>query len=332
MIKARSNSDPLSPSGGIQQDTPAHNPIDRTYSLISKLNESKALNQRSKNFPKGGSQNIWKYVSEGILNLREEDFALKDNVERIVESASAPISPLISPEKNMKSIIKEYKYKMKYLREHTRLKQQYQFMKKTRLMERGISPTSALAPPKKNSDSHKRTLIVDLDKTLILSYPDPETRAHVEEHNPELLRETADGVVFILRPHALEFLVTLKEYYEICIFTTGERDYAAPILSAIQGSDFHLFAHVFYRYDCYLSLGLPFKRLLQGRELKDTIIVDDTILCWVHALKNLVPLTPFMGSVDDRVLELLTAYLLDIATFPDLPALNSQVFVMDDAN
>lgn len=83
----------------------------------------------------------------------------------------------------------------------------------------------------------------------------------------------------------------------------GLEDYAKPIIDAIDPSN-RLFAHRIYRegtlrtdyYQCVKDMA----RL--NRDLRRTVLVDDTPLAFLHQPDNGVPVLGFRGDPDDRLL------------------------------
>ena len=83
-------------------------------------------------------------------------------------------------------------------------------------------------PPLTSDKMNKKTLILDLDETLVHSSFNP-------PENPDLtLPVEIDGsinhVYVLVRPGTLEFLEVLSEYYEIVIFTASMQKYAEPLM------------------------------------------------------------------------------------------------------
>jgi Dullard-like phosphatase family protein len=110
-------------------------------------------------------------------------------------------------------------------------------------------------PPKKQTDK-KHTLVLDLDETLV----------HFEENN--------DGGQFLIRPYAQEFLVKMKEHYEVVIFTAAVKDYADWILDRIDLEK--SVSHRLYRQHTTFQNGVYMKDLSKlGRDLSKSIIIDN---------------------------------------------------------
>jgi hypothetical protein len=65
--------------------------------------------------------------------------------------------------------------------------------------------------PKKSPDAPKYTLVLDLDETLI----------HYVEDKTAKARKGSD--YYLVRPHAIKFLKDLSAYYELVIFTAGQK-------------------------------------------------------------------------------------------------------------
>ena len=98
-----------------------------------------------------------------------------------------------------------------------------------------------------------------------------------------------------IRPHLKEVLSSLSKIYEIIVFTAGQPHYADPILDYIDPERV-FFQHRLYRKNCNLiDKGIFVKdlRILQNRQLKDIIIVDNSIISFAFQMENGIPILPF---------------------------------------
>jgi len=88
-----------------------------------------------------------------------------------------------------------------------------------------------LLGPRSRKNSHKKTLVLDLDETLVhSSFKPPE--------NPDIvLPVDIEGkvcyVYVLIRPGAISFLEELSEYYELVIFTASLSKYAEPLMKIL---------------------------------------------------------------------------------------------------
>ena len=162
---------------------------------------------------------------------------------------------------------------------------------------------------------NKKTLILDLDETLVHSsfkpfYSKPDIHLNIKFDNEY------HNVYVLKRPYVDEFLSTMSMYYNIIIFTASIKEYANPLLDKL---DKHkCIQQRLFRGDCKEQDGLFIKDLSVIRQhLKDLIIVDNNpvsysvnvdngipIKTWHYdkrdcELERLVPLLKYLVNVDD---------------------------------
>lgn len=120
--------------------------------------------------------------------------------------------------------------------------------------------------------NNKKTLVLDLDETLVHSAFNPfffkaDLILNINVDN-------ADHNVYVLkRPYCDEFLEKMANHYELVVFTASISQYANPLLDQLDKK--HLISNRLFREHCVYSNGLYVKDLKRlGRNLKDTLIVD----------------------------------------------------------
>ena len=171
----------------------------------------------------------------------------------------------------------------------------------------------------RDNPKKEQTLIIDLDKTLIYgsSNEDLAQKARLDQ-----IHESSNGIQFLIRPYALDFLFELYPYYELISFTASMEEYASPILDKLEELiGVKVFAHRLYRQHCYpnyqgVGVGnkgeVLCKRPVLNRDRNQVIIVDDIPQMWFFALDNLVPIKPYKGKGKDNTLLYLKTYLYEI--------------------
>lgn len=126
------------------------------------------------------------------------------------------------------------------------------------------------------SSSDKKTLVLDLDETLVHS----DFRKMMRK--PDLvLNIELDGrlqnVFVLIRPHVEEFLVKMSRLYELVIFTASLPNYANPLINQLQ--HYRLISHRLFRQHCSYIGGVFVKDLKKlGRNMKDVIMIDVSVL------------------------------------------------------
>ena len=136
-------------------------------------------------------------------------------------------------------------------------------------------------PYLQNISNKKYTLVLDLDETLIHFKINPNS------NNSGILQ---------FRPFISEFLSTLKNYYELIVFTAATKEYADPIINAIEqrGTKFD---YRLYRIHTIIR-GNDFAKDLSklGRDLSRTIIVDNMEQNYKLQPYNGITIRPFWGK------------------------------------
>ena len=155
-------------------------------------------------------------------------------------------------------------------------------------------------PEKQNYLSKKKTLILDLDETLVHS-------AFKSFYSKEdiVFNMQFDGkqhtIHVLKRPYVDEFLDKMSKLYEIVIFTASISDYANPLLNKLDPR--RRICHRLFREHCTSSGNLFIKDLRKiGRDLKDTIIIDNNPISYLYNKENGIPIITWHSSQSDNEL------------------------------
>ncbi len=145
----------------------------------------------------------------------------------------------------------------------------------------------------------KYTLVLDLDETLI---------------SFKMLDNTKNRGILRLRPGLYEFLTGVKINYELIIFTSATKDYADPLIDAIEKKekyfDFRLYRH--HTIICNNEFVKDIGRL--GRPMNKLIIVDNLPQNFRLQKENGIMIKAFWGEdVYDTALYELSTILNKIA-------------------
>lgn len=136
--------------------------------------------------------------------------------------------------------------------------------------------------PPRNTDKKefKRTLLLDLDETLIHCFTPEEfdISPHVPDLNLQILGpdDQKSTISISIRPYAYEFLSSLSKLFEIAIFTASSPLYANKVLDILDPNN-QFFTFRIFRQNCYEKSGLHIKdlRIIANRELRDVLLVDN---------------------------------------------------------
>ena len=167
-----------------------------------------------------------------------------------------------------------------------------------------------------NKTDNRKTLVLDLDETLIHSAFEPFIPK--DDITLTMKMKNDDIIIHVLkRPYLDEFLNIVTQKYEVVIFTASISDYANPLLDQLD--PMKKISHRLFREHCTKAdNGLFIKDLNRlGRDLKNVIIIDNNpvsfitnktnglpILTW-HSIQSdnelikLIPLLAYLSNVDD---------------------------------
>jgi len=160
---------------------------------------------------------------------------------------------------------------------------------------------TALAPP---PNLRRKTLILDLDETLVHSTIKTVTHHHI---TVDVLIDGLTCTFYVIkRPHVDLFLKKVAEWFDIVIFTASMQQYADPLIDQLDPQK--LVKGRLFRESCLPKEGNFVKDLsLIGQDLSTTIIVDNSPIAYSHNKENALPIDNWMGDnpQDDALLNLL---------------------------
>ena len=132
----------------------------------------------------------------------------------------------------------------------------------------------------KTSPMKPLTLVLDLDETIIsFTFTDEK-----------------EGIARI-RPYLFQFLNSIKNYYEIIIFTAATQDYADPILDSIEENKEKYFSYRLYRENCTIIDNQYTKDISSlGRDISKIIIIDNLAQNFILNKKNGILISSFWGD------------------------------------
>lgn len=159
----------------------------------------------------------------------------------------------------------------------------------------------------------KKTLVLDLDETLVHSSFKPVQNADFIV--PVEIEGEVHQVYVVKRPGVDEFLKAVGDKFEIVVFTASLAKYADPVLNFLD--IYHVVHYRLFRESCHNHKGNYVKDLSRiGRDLKSTIIVDNSPSSYMFHPENAFPIDSWFDDENDR--ELLTLLpLLDVMTKVD---------------
>lgn len=116
----------------------------------------------------------------------------------------------------------------------------------------------------------------------------------------------------IKRPGVDAFLKRVGELYEVVVFTASVSKYGDPLLDQLDIH--HVVHHRLFRESCYNHQGNYVKDLsMVGRELKETIIIDNSPTSYIFHPQHAVPISSWFSDAHDNELCDLIPVLEDLS-------------------
>jgi TFIIF-interacting CTD phosphatase-like protein len=169
-----------------------------------------------------------------------------------------------------------------------------------------------------------KLLVLDLDETIIFSCETP-------------LDRPASFIAWkyhvYKRPFVDEFLLQVREWFKVAVWTSSSPDYAHAIVNSLFPKPEEL-AFVWGSDRCTLTFDPDTfeyhnaKRLIKlkrkGYRLENVIVVDDSPEKHRNAYGNLVQVLPYNGASSDDELRKLTIYLEQLRSAPNIRSIEKR--------
>ena len=179
--------------------------------------------------------------------------------------------------------------------------------------------------PKK--DSNKKTLVLDLDETLVHSQFQPFDIASDVTLTIELDNEIHD-IYILIRPGVKQFLEKMSKIYEIVIFTASVSKYADPLIDFLDKENnckYRLFREHCTQINEIFVKELKYLR----RDLKDVIILDNSPMSYCLNPENGLPILSWFEDKDDRELYKIIPIMEFLSVVPDVRSFINKFIVND---
>jgi len=147
--------------------------------------------------------------------------------------------------------------------------------------------------------SGKKCLVLDLDETLVHSsfkaIPNADFVVPVE------IESVIHNVYVLKRPGVDEFLIKMATMFEIVVFTASLAKYANPLLDLLDTK--RVVNHRLFRESCVNFQNNLVKDLGKlGRDLKHTIIIDNSPTSYLLHQSNALPILSWFDDPQDQEL------------------------------
>lgn len=184
-----------------------------------------------------------------------------------------------------------------------------------KLMKWDTIAQKAARRPFKRRHPDRKLLVLDLDETLIHCTGD---RSQAAKYDLEVDFVTHEGVQLTgymnSRPYVTEFLASVSEHFEVVVYTASMKYYADTILKIIDPQS-RFVSQAFYRESCARTTSNKLIKdlsILDGVSLDQIILVDNNIYCMWLQPENGVPILHFDFNRNDRELEYLEQFLIQL--------------------
>lgn len=185
--------------------------------------------------------------------------------------------------------------------------------------------TSYLPRIQRFKDKDKKTLVLDLDETLVHSSfdkcPNPDIVLSVNFEGKE------NKIYVKVRPGAIDFLRKISKIYEVVVFTASVANYADPLVDILDVDSYGFYK--LFREHCTYN-GNYIKDLSKlGRELKDCIIVDNLPKSYANQPENGLPILSWYEDPADIELDKLYPLLIMLSKVKDVRPYIKKLVVKD---
>jgi len=176
-------------------------------------------------------------------------------------------------------------------------------------------PSDALLPPLLPCHKGRKSLVLDLDETLVHSSFKPVINA--DFIIPVEIEDQTHQVYVLKRPGVDKFMKRVGELFEVVVFTASLAKYADPVLDLL---DVHrVTAARLFREACVNHKGNFVKDLSKlGRELKASIIVDNSPASYLFHPNHAVPIDSWFDDMNDTELYDLVPILEELVKVDDV--------------
>jgi RNA polymerase II subunit A small phosphatase-like protein len=184
---------------------------------------------------------------------------------------------------------------------------------------KNLDTSAVLLPEQKDVHKGLKTLVLDLDETLVHSGFD------MIDKPDYVVQIDVSGVQRTLyvkkRPGCDRFLHEMADCFEIIVFTASLPKYAdtvCDLLNQSVGRD--VIAHRLFRDSCEFDVdALCFVKNLHklGRDIKNIVIVDNSPSAYLKNVENAIPVVSWFSDETDHTLEDLIPPLREIANAED---------------
>jgi len=202
------------------------------------------------------------------------------------------------------------------------------FIKNLPPLSEAVRTCSVPVLPARSPSAPRIALALDLDETLVHCSVEPLPKYDLSF---SVHFGGAEYRVYVrLRPHLYTFLRTVREWFEVIIFTASQRVYAEKLLDILEREE-RFTHHRLFRDACVCVQGNYLKDLtVLGRPLSSTCIVDNSVQAFGYQLGNGIPCSSFFDDEDDQELLKLLPFLNHLRECADVRPTLKQTFRLEE--
>jgi len=172
-----------------------------------------------------------------------------------------------------------------------------------------------LLPPQPSHLKGRKTLVLDLDETLVHSTFQLNDDADLDI--PVDIQQTTYNIRVFKRTGLKEFLEKVSEIYEVILWTASLPEYAQTLVDKIDPDN--CISASLYRESCTIYNRKYVKDLSRlGRKMKDVILIDNSDTCFMFQPENAFHIENFFDDRNDLELYKLIPFLEHLAKLDDV--------------
>jgi carboxy-terminal domain RNA polymerase II polypeptide A small phosphatase len=142
----------------------------------------------------------------------------------------------------------------------------------------------------------RKTLLLDVDETLVHSSFTPTDKAHIVL--PIDIEGRTCNIYVLVRPGCVDFIKEVAKYFEVVIFTASLSKYAIPLMNILD--DDKVAPQRLFREHCTYFNGLFVKDMARvGRRMEDIIIIDNSPNSYQFQPENGIPILSWYDDPTD---------------------------------
>ncbi|SCU89498.1 LANO_0D05182g1_1 [Lachancea nothofagi CBS 11611] len=177
----------------------------------------------------------------------------------------------------------------------------------SRRMGRFLFPKK-LIPQSVLNRQKRRTLVLDLDETLIHSMSRGTSSSNSSQGHMVEVKFAISGISTLYyvykRPYCDLFLTKISLWYDLVIFTASMKEYADPVIDWLEASFPGKFSRRLYRQDCTLRNGMGYVKdlsLLSSTHapLSDVFIIDNSPVSYAMHVDNAIQVEGWISDPTD---------------------------------